>query len=48
LASAAGGQRTCTAAAFSTLKKYRQGDFFNNAFGITIEKEAAYAGTGIH
>jgi hypothetical protein len=23
-------------------------DFFNNAFGITIEKEAAYAGTGVN
>jgi hypothetical protein len=43
----AGGPRCCTAAAFSSLKKYAA-HFFNSAFGITEEKEAAYAAAGVN
>jgi hypothetical protein len=43
----AGGPRCCTAAAFSPLKKYAA-HFFNSAFGITEEKEAAYAAAGVN
>ena len=41
----AGGLRYCTAAAFSSLKKYAA-HFFNPAFGETEEKEAAHAVAG--
>ena len=43
----AGGLRYCTAAAFTSLKKYAA-HFFNLAFGETEEKEAAYAVAGIN
>jgi hypothetical protein len=43
----AGGLRYCTAAAFSSLKKYAA-HFFNLAFGDTEEKEAAYAVAGVN
>jgi hypothetical protein len=41
----AGGLRYCTAAAFSSLKKYAA-HFFNLAKGETEEKEAAHAVAG--
>jgi hypothetical protein len=43
----AGGLRYCTAAAFSSLKKYAT-HFFNFAFGSTEEKEAAHAVAGVN
>jgi hypothetical protein len=44
-ASTAGGLRTCTGAAFASLKKFAS-HFFNSSFGGTEPKEAPYAGTG--
>jgi hypothetical protein len=45
--SQADGLRYCTAAAFSSLKKYAA-HFFNLAFGETEEKEAAHAAAGVN
>jgi hypothetical protein len=45
--SQADGLRYCTAAAFSSLKKYAA-HFFNPDFIGTEEKEAAYAVAGVN